>query len=281
MRRAIRIILALLLLAVSVLPASAEDVLVLLSLRSNGYREAVAAVKQSCRVSYREVSLGETPDLDLPRLVRESRAKAVLAVGDSALRLATATLPRMPVVGLLTLESCQVGGRKTVSYQAHPEQYFQVMKQLGRRRVAVIHGAGMSSYVRKAESAAARFGIVLVRREIRGVHELGAALTSLNGQADALWVLPDNAVVTPGTVEKLFEFASEMKIPAVVFAKNYLKSGAAVALEPERTMLGGQAGELVCEALGLEPAAKPQGASARFSLHTNKTILRRLDLQLP
>lgn len=282
MRRAIQLILLLLFSVLTVLPASAEEVLVLLSLRSKGYREAVAAARQTCRVSYREVSIGETQDLDLPRLARESRAKVVLAVGDSALRLAASALPRLPMVGLLTLESSTVGDRKTVSYQANPDQYLQVLKQLGRRRVAVIYGARMASYARKAEAAAARYGIGLVRREVKGGEELGEVLSSIKGQADALWVLPDSAVVTPGTVDKLFEFTSEAKIPAIVFAKNYLNSGAAVALEPERAILGRQAGELVCDALGHEHENSSSGSPGKaFSLHGNQTILQRLGLQLP
>lgn len=282
MRRAIQLMFLLLFSAVTVLPASAEEVLVLLSLRSKGYSEAVAAVRQSCRVSYREVHVGEMPDPDLPRLARESRAKIVLAVGDSAMRLAASALPRMPLIGLLTLETVTAGDRKTVSYLAPPEQYFQVLKQLGRRRVAVIHGGRMSSYVRKSEPVAARYGIALVRREVIGGQELGEVLASLRGQVDALWVLPDSAVVTPGTVDKLFAFTSETKIPAIVFAKSYLDSGAAVALEPERVNLGRQAGELVCDTLGHEHAGTLSITPAKaFSLHGNQTILRRLGLQLP
>lgn len=282
MRHAIQLILLLLFSVIMVLPASAEEVLVLLSLRSKGYREAIAAVHQTCRVSYREVCIGETPDLDLPRLARESRTKVVLAVGDRALRLASSVLPRLPLVGLLTLEAGTAGNQKTVSYQAGPEQYFHVLKQLGRRRVAVVHGARMESYARKAETVAARYGVGLVRREIKGAQELGEVLSSLKGQVDALWVLPDSAVVTPGTVEKLFEFTSESKIPAIVFAKNYLKNGAAVALEPERAILGRQAGELVCDALGYEHEKLPSGSPVKaFSIHGNQTILRRLGLQFP
>ncbi len=279
MLRTLLIILALALAALTALPAQAEEVLVLLSLRSQGYREVVAAARQNCRSSYREIYLSETPEVDLPRLVRETRSKVVLAVGDKAFRLASSALPRTPLVGVLTLEAHAASeSMKTISYLAQPEQYFQVMKQLGRRRVGVLYGAQMSAYIRRAESVAGKSGVSLVKREVGGHQELAEALASIRGQVDALWVLPDSAVVAPGTVDMLFRFTSETNIPAVVFSKNYLNAGAAVALEPERTIMGKQAGELLCHSLGINHA-DPAGKS--FSLHSNPTILRRLGIPSP
>lgn len=279
MRRIVICILACLLFS-SPLPASAEDMLVVMSLRSSGYSEVVESAQKTCSVTSRHVFVNETPDIDLARVVRESRAKVVLAVGDKAFKMATASLPRIPVIAVLTLES-QAGGRnvKSISYLAKPEQYLALMKQLNRRKVGVLFGAQMAPYIKRAEKIARSYGITLEKREIQGTQDVPGALSTLVGQVDALWVLPDSSVVTQGTVEHLFNFASATRTPAIVFSKNYLKNGAAVALEPERASMGTQAGYHICEALDVTP--KGQGSAPLnpiYSIQSNHTVLNTLGI---
>lgn len=121
-----------------------------------------------------------------------------------------------------------------------------------------------------------------VKRQDGDPQDLLESLASIKGQVDALWVLPDSAVVTAGTVDMLFKFASGTNIPAIVFSKDYLKAGAAVALEPERTMMGKQAGELVCGSLGgNHPEPASDKSSKLFSIQINPVILQRLGIKPP
>lgn len=267
-------------LTFSVLPAAAEDVLVVMSLRSSGYNEVVESARKTCTVSARHVFLNETPDLDLARVARESRAKIVLAVGDKAFQMATASLPRTPVVAVLTLESQTIGKNvKAISYLAKPDQYLALMKQINRRRVGVVYGAQMSSYIKRADKIARSYGITLEKREVQSAQDVTGALSSLVGQVDALWVLPDSSVVNQGTIEHLFNFTSATRTPAIVFSKNYLKNGAAVALEPERTSMGIQAGQHICETLDI-PAQKSAAVNPGqiYSIQSNHTILNALGI---
>lgn len=267
-------------LTFTTLPASAEDVLVVMSLRSSGYNEVVESARKTCAVSTRQVFLSETPDMDLARVVRESRAKIVLAVGDKAFQMAAAALPRTPVVAVLTLEG-QSGSKniKSISYLAKPEQYLALMKQINRRKVGVLYSAQMAAYIKRAEKIARNYGIALEKREIQSAQDVPGALSTLVGQIDSLWVLPDSSVVTQGTIEHLFNFASATRTPAVVFSKNYLKNGAAVALEPERTSMGIQAGQHICDTLDV-PTQKSTTANAGqiYSIQSNHSILNALGI---
>lgn len=272
-------IMALTLLS-STITAKAEETLILLSLRSNGYKEVVDSARKACDTSFREVYVNETPDIDIVRLVRESRAKVVLAVGDKAFRIASNSLSRTPVIGVLTLEAGS-GSKivKTIPYQAQPEQYLSLMKQLGRRRVGVVYGNQMSSYIRKADQLAKSHGISLEKRKVEGPQNVVSALSSLVGNVDALWVLPDSSVVSQETVEALFSFTSASNIPAIVFSKNYLKIGAAVAIEPERATMGLQAGANICEALELnKKESKGRSSGNIYTIHNNPVILKKLGL---
>lgn len=263
--------------------AHAEETLVLLSLRSNSYREVLNSARKACDSTFREVYVNETPEIDIVRLVQETRAKVVLAVGDKAFRIATKSLSRTPVIGVLTLES-RSGSKNamTIPYQAQPEQYLSLMKQMGRRKVGVVYSNQMSSYIARASQLAKNFGITLVKRKVEGPQNVVSALSSLLGNVDALWVLPDSSVVTQETVEVLFAFAGASNIPAIVFSKNYLKTGAAVALEPERSSMGFQAGANICEILeGNKRDSSGRNPSNIYSLQCNMNILHKLGIPAP
>jgi putative ABC transport system substrate-binding protein len=259
------------------LNAWSEELLAVMSLRSSGYSEVIDSARKTCAVTTREIYLNETPDADLARIVRESRSRAVLALGDKAFQMATLALPRTPVVGVLTLEQQSTGRNvKSISYLARPEQYLSLMKQINRRKVGVVYGVQMAAYIKRAEKVAQSYGIVLEKREIQGPQGVAGALTTLVGQVDALWVLPDSAVVTQETIEHLFNFANATNTPAIVFSKNYLKTGAAVALEPERSSMGAQAGRHVCEVLEIAP--KGGNVTPVYSIQSNHTVLKKLGI---
>ena len=282
MRRIVMGILVIVLVSMP-LAAYAEDLLVVMSLRSSGYSEVVDAARKTCNVSFREIYLNEATDIDLARIVRESRAKVVLAVGDKALRMATASLPRTPVIGVLTLET-QPAGRnvKSISYLAKPEKYMALMQQLGRRKVGVVYGGQMAPYIKKAEKIASDYNILLEKRPISGPPEVISALASLVGQVDALWILPDSSVLTQATIEDLFNFAKATNVPAIVFSKNYLKVGAAVALEPERSSMGTQAGTFICETVGVAPKGSlATNSNPMYSIQSNYTVLNKLGIPVP
>jgi len=61
--------------------------------------------------------------------------------------------------------------------------------------------------------------------------------------------LPDNSVLTAGSAEKMLKSAQEFNIPVIAFSSNYLKSGAAVVIEPDRNLIGKGVGEYICSIL--------------------------------
>lgn len=264
----------------STIAANAEETLVLLSLRSNSYKEVVDSARKACDSSFREVYISESPDIDVVRLVQESRAKVVLAVGDKALRLATNSLSRTPVIGVLTLGTgSRAKNVKTIPYQAQPEQYLSLMKQMGRHKVGVLYGDHMSSYIRKADQLAKNYGITLEKRKVEDPRNVVNALSSLVGIVDGLWVLPDSSVVSQETVEVLFSFTSASNIPAIVFSKNYLKIGAAAVLEPEIASIGLQAGTNICEVLeGNKKISNGRLSGNIYSIQSNPAILKKLGI---
>lgn len=229
----------------------AEELLVVKSLKSRAYSEVVQSARKSCnKVATRELVISDMVDADIARVIRESRAKAVLAVGDIAFKKA-AQQRKTPVIGVLTLESVvNAPNAKSISYLAPPEKYLQVFKASGKTRVGMVFDGKIWPYVRKAAKLARTFGITLELREIKSPTEVPTALARFSGaEIDALWVVPDTNVVTAGTVQPILRFAAANNIPAFIFSKVYLKEGAVMAIEPEVADIGKQAGQLICQAI--------------------------------
>jgi putative ABC transport system substrate-binding protein len=57
-------------------------------------------------------------------------------------------------------------------------------------------------------------------------------------------MLPDQTVVTPQTLDHIFFFSLENRLPIITFAEKYLKLGAVLSVSFDPTDMGKQAGEL-------------------------------------
>ena len=223
--------------------AFAEDVLVLMSIKTAGYMELLRSADNSCKgASTRVVNLAENSEIDIAQLVRSSRARVVVAVGDKAYQMASSAVLRVPVIAAMV----QDRGPRSISYLAPPEMFLSAMKKSGRKRVGIIYGRNLNSYVRNAAEMAKGFGITLVRREASTPIHAIEQLASLNDQIDALWILPDNSILTAGSAETMLVSAQVSNIPVFAFASNYLKIGAALIIEPDRGLIGKEVGEAVC-----------------------------------
>lgn len=280
--RALRFIIALLLLGA--LPAAAADVLVVQSGRGAAHEESLRGFRSEYKGSMQAVVLSDYAEVDVVRLVKEERARLVLAVGDAAVA-ASRRVGQVPVVGLLSLNlnlaKGPAGSLNAVGMLPAPERYLELCQSLGARRVGVIHDPSRTGhYLKRARQAAKALGIELVVREVRTPQDTIARLEQMKGAVDALWMLPDATAVTSGTLDAWFLFSLEQKVPVVTFSEQYLARGAAVSLDVDRTDLGRQAGELATSLLD-RAASPPVALDARkVRAHGNPTVGRNLGIDL-
>lgn len=250
--------------------ASAEEVLVVLSIKSAWYQQVLAAAQSACGVSTRVINLAEMQEVNLPQIVRTSHAKAVVAIGDRAYRLANLTIQKIPVFGAL------VSDQKTlaISYMAPPERYLATFRKLGRKSIGVVFSDQSSAYVRRAMELARSFGINLVTRQTSTSTGAVEEFNAMKGQIDGLWLIPDTNILTSGTAELILHQAHDRRLPVVSFANSYLKSGAAVAIEPDRASIGRIIGSGMCSVINDEvPSLSTVDA---YLESTNALVLERL-----
>lgn len=278
MRALLLLILALLVTASG---AFASDILVVQSLRSPLYDEALRGLRESFPARSRTLVLSDYADPDLPRVVREERPRLIVAVGDTALS-ALRKVRGTPVISLMALGLGNYNGPVAgVGLAVKPEQYLLVAKRLRAHRIGIVYNPSRSEwYLKLARQAARQHGVELVTREVHDPRQTIAQLESLKGKVDALWLLPDPTAVTSETLEAYFLFSQSQAVPVLSFSAAHLKLGALVALEVDRFELGRQTGEMAQQLVQGEVPDPAFAAPRRVTLKANEAVAKRLNYPL-
>lgn len=265
--------------------ARGADVLILQTSRSPIYSDALRGFRSAGRASEETVVLSDYAEVDVLRVVNEERPRLVVAVGDKALA-ACRKIREVPVLSMLSLTLSlkqfpdNVGG---VSMTVAPGRYLELFEALGVRRIGVLyHPKKTGPYLKRAAAEAAQQGLTLVAEPVTNPRDLQAKLEKLKGGVDALWMLPDSTVVTTVNMEALLLFSMTQNVPAVTFTSQYLKNGAAAAIDVDPFEIGVQTGELALQLLrgGIlhkVPILDPR----KTRLSVNESVLRKLHLKLP
>ncbi len=118
------------------------------------------------------------------------------------------------------------------------------------KRIGLLYNPDRTgTLVREAEEFAKRIGIHLVALPVKTSKEIPSRLARMKDKIDCYWMLPDQTVITPQTLDYIFLFSLENRIPVLTFAEKYLKLGATLSVSFDATDMGKQAGELALKIL--------------------------------
>lgn len=267
-------------------PAWGADVLILQTSHSPAYDKALRGFRTACRLSEQTLLMSDYAEVDVQRLIREERPRLVLAVGDRALE-ACRKVREVPVVALLALSLNlgrhapeNVGG---VAMAVAPEHYLKLFDALGTGRVGVLYDPKKTGlYLKRALQDSRQWGVKLVAEPVSDPRELQAKLERMKESVDGLWMLPDSTVVTTVNMEAFMLFSMAHKVPTVTFTSEYLKNGAAAALDIDPMDMGIQAGELALSVLKAGGARKvPVLDPRKAHTRSNEKVLKTLGLRTP
>jgi putative ABC transport system substrate-binding protein len=197
----------------------------------------------------------------------------------------------VPVVYAMVLNPTSIVGTdgKNVtgaSMNVPVEQPIRLLKQLGSqiKRIGVIYNrARTGSLVRRAQVVARDEGLELVTREISSAKDVVAALESFQDGIDALWIVPDETVLSQAVVQQLLLFSYRRKVPVLGLSDRHAQMGALFALSfASGEDIGRQAGELAQAILGGRAAADVPFTNARkLHLTVNLKAAQKLGLEIP
>jgi putative ABC transport system substrate-binding protein len=227
----------------------------------------------------------------LARLKSGSKPDLILAIGIWALQVAVEEIRDIPVVFAMVLNPTTVIGQEArnitgASMNVPIEQQIALLKKVSPqvRRIGVIYDPSKTGFlVRQAERIARDQGVRLVTKAIASSKDSFAALDAMQGEIDALWILPDLTALAPESVQYMLLFSFRNKIPLLGLSENQARMGALLGLSFESGRdIGSQAAELANGILSGKSAGElPITPARKVRLTVNLKTAGKLGLQIP
>lgn len=153
----------------------------------------------------------------------------------------------------------------------------------GLRHLAVLANADYSGSVleiRQVQSAARTLGIEVVPLEIRRSEDIGPALWTLSGRAQALYIVGDPLV--NANRMRINDLALTARLPTIYPHREYLEAGGLISYGPNYLDLNRRAADFVDKILrGAKPADLPVEQPTKFDLVINLTTAKALGITIP
>ena len=153
----------------------------------------------------------------------------------------------------------------------------------GLSRLAVIVDADFPQAVLEkndVEATAHTFGIEVKTLEIRRAEDIAAAFETLNGQADALYVVQDALITANRT--RIITPALSARLPTIFATRDHVQAGALMSYGPNFADQFRRAAEIVDKILrGTKPGDIPVEQPTKFELAVNLTTAKALGLTIP
>jgi len=228
--------------------ALASDIVIVKDTEIKPYRDAIEGFKSSCSCTAREFDLSNIDEVE--KAIKE-RPDAVLAVGTRTFRKIK-TIRNVPLIYTMVIPSEAVDAPgdnvSGVSMDMAPDTYLDSITGLfpDTRKIGVLFDPEHSgSFIQEAAARARARGMTLVAKIMRDPRRMPALLDELRHKIDVLWMLPDDTLMQPDTVDDLMLFSFENNVPIFSFSKKLVQRGAAAALRIDPFDMGVRAGELL------------------------------------
>ena len=150
------------------------------------------------------------------------------------------------------------------------------------RRLAIlanIYFPPAASEVAEVHAAAGTLGLDVVKLEVRRAEDIAPAFESLNGRADALYVVGDALVATNRI--RINTLALTARLPTIHAAREYVEAGGLISYGPNFPDLFRRAADYVDKILrGAKPSDLPVERPTKFDLILNLTTAKALGLTI-
>lgn len=217
--------------------------------------------------------------------INRQKPDIIVALGSKALRF-TSSIKNIPIIYLLVPSPEKIVAHQDnitgVLLQHLAGAQFRALKRImpSVKRIGVIYDPAKTEAM--VENAAKKNNdLIFVRRQARSPQEVANQLTSLTGEIDLLWMLPDSTILSPQTEKSFYRFAHLHKIPILAFSEKYLARGASFATHLDLEQMGHLAALLALRIhKGEAPKNLPPLQTDKVDLMTNDTIIDKLGITL-
>ena len=286
--------IALLLWTYAVPPARADTIALVKSYDFGPYDAALSGFMNACDNAIVEYNLrGETDgNADLVSEIRSREPQLIVAIGILAAEFAKREFEDVTVLYVMVPNPSAYGltGENIagISLDIPIERQLEVYSAMvsDMRALGAIYDPQKSAaFVAEAKAVAERSGLTLHTREVASRKEVPSALRALlrEEEIDALWMIPDDTVVTPESFKFLLLTSFEHDLPFLAASDIFVKVGALASLTPDYTDVGRQGCELATALTSgrTSPARINVVVPAKINLSINLKTARKIGLAIP
>jgi len=272
--------------------ARAQGIVILKSHDLEPFNQAMAGFVAACPMHITEYDLRGTKKEESSIIQRLTAAKPrlIVAIGPLAAQVARENLRDVPMIFVMVsnppkhgLQGSNLAGVSLdIPVQTQLARYKALVPTL--KTLGVIYDSTKTgAMVAEARSTAATLGFQLLGAPVSTPKEVPAALRSLLGKIDALWMVPDDTVVTPESFKFLLLTAFENNLPFVTVSDIFVEAGALASLSPDYTDVGRQGCQLATdlESGRLRLAEVMVVPPAKVNLAINLKTASKIGLTLP
>lgn len=281
----------------SLLPAAAANarsIAVIKSYDFAPYDAALSGFIGACNNNIAEYNLQGDADGndDIVRAIVDSDPEVVVAIGVLAAEFAHARLDNFAVLYVMVPKPRSYGliGRNIagISLDIPIDRQLQVYRSMvsDLQALGVIFDPEKSGdFIAEARVVAAQNGLALHTREVSSRKEVPSALRNLlkEEKIDALWMVPDETVVTPESFKFLLLTSFEHDLPFLAASDIFVKVGALASLTPDYADIGRQGCEIANELTGGRVTLDTMNVvrPAKVNLSINLKTARKIGLSIP
>jgi putative ABC transport system substrate-binding protein len=252
----------------------------------SGLRAALGDAPEGREVSFHSLQAG--PE-DALAALREARAGdgPLITIGSVATRSALESPGKAPLVACMIVDEDDLGSARNatgVMLEIPLETQLEWIRRFvpGTRTIGVLYNPEENGErIREAAGIARRLGLRLVAEEVHRPQDLPSALDKVGREADLLFAMTDQMVLSRQTAQAILLFSFRNRMPFSGLSASWVKAGALYALERDYEDIGAQCAEMAVKVLGgRQPSALPLAAPRKVVYAVNLKTAEHLKLSL-
>lgn len=242
------------------IPLSAQSIAVIKSRDQEAYNRVLESfIKNSPTISTEQIveynlEGEEKAWKDIAKKLNSDPVSLILALGPLAAQMANEAALDIPVIFCMVSNPSRYGlagaNLAGISMDVSGETQFALYKTVvpNLKTIGVIYDPEKSeTLITEASQAAENLGLELIKVPVSSSKKVPKALRSMLGKIDALWMVPDDTVLTTQSFRFFLVTSFEKKLPFLAISDIFVKVGALATIAPDPNEMGLQLGQLVSQ----------------------------------
>ncbi|QWR76758.1 ABC transporter substrate-binding protein [Candidatus Magnetomonas plexicatena] len=226
------------------------DVVIVESSAYKIYEDVIAGFERTCNCKVKKIIPLDSGDTTLNEIYN-SKPRLVFAIGSKALQFLSG-VNDLPVIytmvhdpkPLVNDKKNFIGITMDIPYDKQLDAIASIFTSVKRLGIVYHTGNFIGPAINHILNKAASLGITIMEGKFHDSNDLVTAVDNMDGNIDALWLIPDVLMATPAIIEHIMLYSIKYKVPVFSFTDKHLEMGACLSIMAKPGDIGAQSGKL-------------------------------------